>query len=134
MTASNINSVQEILSPVFGKHSDKVAFAYLFGSAAKEKMLPLSDVDIAVYFSHVRRELFTDSRLSLYADFCRALKRNDIDIIVLNTATNIIILDEIVRQGKVLYDRDPNLREEFELLILHQAIDFREQRLAVLGI
>jgi UDP-N-acetylenolpyruvoylglucosamine reductase len=65
---------------------------------------------------------------------CRVLKRNDIDVIVLNTTTNIVLLDEIIRGGIVLVDRDVDLREEFEQKILHQAIDFKEQRITFIGV
>ena len=67
-------------------------------------------------------------------DFCRVLKRNDIDVVVLNTTTNIVLLDEIIRGGIVLVDRDIDLREEFEQKILHQAMDFKEQRIVFLGV
>lgn len=62
------------------------------------------------------------------------MKRDDVDLLILNTAGNLILLDEVVRYGSVLYDRDTDARENFELDILHQAIDFKRQRLAVLGV
>lgn len=55
-------------------------------------------------------------------------------IYVLNTTTNIVLLDEIIRGGVVLVDRDIDLREEFEQKILHQAMDFKEQRITFLGV
>ncbi len=128
------NEVRDKLSPIFEKYKGRVVFAYLFGSAAQGSVYPLSDVDIAVFLSEGTRVSYYNAKLSLHADFCRALKRNDIDVVVLNTATNIILLDEIIRSGAVLFDLDTDLREEFELKILHQAMDFKEQRKAVVGI
>ncbi len=129
-----IDSIKEVLFPVFEKYRDRVIFAYLFGSAARGDIGPLSDIDIAVFLSPGPGESYQEMKLSLHADLCRALKTNEVDVLVLNGATNIIILDEIVRQGRVVCDMNPELREEFELNILHGAIDFREQRFAVMGV
>jgi predicted nucleotidyltransferase len=63
MTALNFNRLQEAVLPVFEKHRDRGVFSYLFGSASKEDMQPLSDVDIAVYFSHGTSDFFTDPDL-----------------------------------------------------------------------
>jgi uncharacterized protein len=129
-----VDAVKRALLPVFEKFGDKIVFAYLFGSAAKGEATAKSDIDIAVYFSGDIPESHFQDRLSLYADICRALKSNDIDLLVLNSAANLIMLEDIVRHGILLYDRNPDLRDEYELKILHLAIDFREQRLAVMGI
>ncbi len=129
-----LNSIEKKLSPLFNKYTGNVLFAYLFGSAAQGNMSSLSDVDIAVFLSRQNEGLYFDIKCSLYADFCRVLKRNDIDVVVLNTTTNIVLLDEIIRGGIVLVDRDIDLREEFEQKILHQAMDFKEQRFTFLGV
>ncbi len=109
-------------------------FAYLFGSAAQGNMSPLSGVDLAVFLSRQNEKSYFDIKCSLYADCCRVLKRNDIDVVVLNITKNIVLLDEIIKGGIVLVDRDIDLREEFEQKILHHAIDFKEQRITFLGV
>lgn len=131
MTSSDI---KELLFLIFEKYKDHLVFAYLFGSAAQNDLLPKSDVDIAVFLYKQNKESYFDIKLSLYADFCRALNRNDVDVVMLNTTTNIIFLDEIIRGSVILVDRDQDLRKEFEHKILHQAIDFREQRIAIIGV
>ncbi|OHB87046.1 MAG: hypothetical protein A3D13_02360 [Planctomycetes bacterium RIFCSPHIGHO2_02_FULL_40_12] len=128
------NSIKEKLLPLFSRYKSNVLFAYLFGSVAQDNMSPLSDVDLAVFLSRQNEKSYFDIKCSLYADFCRVLKRNDIDVVVLNTTTNIVLLDEIIRGGIVLVDRDIDLREEFEQKILHQAVDFKEQRIVFLGV
>lgn len=122
------------LHPVIEKYKDHIIFAYLFGSAARNDLRPLSDIDIAVFISEIDKESYYDLKLAIHADLCRALKRNDIDVVVLNTTTNIILLDEIIKYGIVLIDENRNLREEFEHKILHQAIDFKGQRRALIGV
>jgi len=46
----NIDSLLPKVFAYLRKRSD-IVFAYLFGGLARGKRLPLSDVDIAVYFS-----------------------------------------------------------------------------------
>jgi predicted nucleotidyltransferase len=126
--------IRDVLYPVFEKYRDKVEFAYVFGSAAGKEVYPLSDIDIAVYISQFAGAYLTDLRLDIYADLCRTLRRNDVDLVILNTAKNLILLDNITRQGIVIFERNSALREEFELRVQHQAIDFRTQRRAILGV
>ncbi|MBF0395160.1 MAG: nucleotidyltransferase domain-containing protein [Desulfobacterales bacterium] len=119
---------------VFEKYKNKVIFSYLFGSLARGDYSPLSDIDIAVFLSKKKKESDFDIKLSLYNDFNKIFKRNDIDVLILNTTKNLILLDEIVRNGLVVYDTCPEIREEFEINILHEAIDFKQQRLLFIGI
>lgn len=129
-----LSDIKELIYSVLERYKSYLIFVYLFGSAARDNMSHLSDIDIAVFLSKGDKKSYFDIKLSLYADLCRALKRNDIDVIVLNITNNIILLDEIIREGIVLFDKDRDLREEFEHKILHQAIDFKEQRVALMGI
>jgi predicted nucleotidyltransferase len=131
---SGTQEIRAALMPVFEKYAGKVSFAYLFGSTAKGEIRPSSDVDIAVFFRHESAVFLFDLRLSLHADACRALKRSDVDVLALNTTRNIVILDEIVRNGLLLFEDDPEARTEFEVSVLHDAIDFKTQRYAVIGV
>jgi len=128
-----MRKIVDKLRPVIEKHKNHILFAYLFASAAKDDLRPLGDIDIAI-FCKGEKESYFDLKLAIHADICRVLKSNDIDVVILNTATNIMLLDEIIRYGIVLFDGDAKLRGGFVLLkILHQAIDFKEQRKAVVG-
>ena len=128
-----IEDIKKTLFPVF-ERSGSIRFSYLFGSMAKGEVAPLSDIDVAVYLSYVDREAFFDVKLSLHRDICRALNRNDVDLVVLNTVANNMLIEDIIRHGVVIYDRDIDAREDYEVTSLHQAIDFKTQRLAVMGV
>jgi len=128
-----IEDIKKTLSPVF-ERSGSIRFAYLFGSVAKGEVAPLSDMDIAVYLSDVDPGAVFDVKLSLHGDICRALHRNDVDLVVLNTVANNMLIEDIIRHGVVIYDRDIDAREDYEVTSLHQAIDFMTQRLAVMGV
>lgn len=128
-----IEDIKKTLSPVF-ERSGSIRFAYLFGSMAKGEVAPLSDIDIAVYLGDVEPMAVFDFKLSLHGGISRALNRNDVDLVVLNTLANNMLIEDIIRHGVVIYDRDTDAREDYEVTSLHQAIDFKTQRLAVMGV
>lgn len=118
---------------VFDRYSDSLAAAYLFGSAAKGEMTPLSDIDIAILFTAHTQQRTSTLRFRLYADLSRVLQRNDIDLVVLNSSSNLMLQDDIIRSGVLIYEGDADTREAFESRILHMGIDFRQQRRMVMG-
>ena len=125
--------IKSLLTPIFEKMSDRIAVAYLFGSTANGVATAGSDIDLAVLLHESAGNTGLEVRLDLYADCSRALKRNDIDVIVLNTARNLFLLNDVVCSGIVLYEHDAGLREEFEVRIMHDFIDFKDHRKRVLG-
>lgn len=129
-----MTSIKETLAPVFEKMHEMIAVAYLFGSSAKGESGPRSDIDLAVLLRDSAGTASLDVRLDLYADCCRALKRNDIDIVMLNTTRNLFLLEDIVQNGIVLYQDDVGLRQEYEVKIMHDFIEFRDHRKKVLGV
>lgn len=131
--ADGITGFSQMIQRVFNKYADSLAAAYLFGSAATKEATPLSDIDIAVLFKAHAKENQSTLRFRLYTDLSRALHRNDIDLVILNTSTNLILQEEIVRNGVLLFDRDADAREDYECRILHMSIDFRGQRRLAMG-
>jgi len=123
-----VQELKKLLAPIFEKMSDRIAVAYLFGSAANGEAGPGSDIDLAVLLHDPAGSAGFEVRLDLYADCSRVLKRNDIDVVVLNTARNLFLLNDVVQKGIVLYQCDSELREEFEVKIVHDFIDFRDGR------
>lgn len=125
-----LSELKDILSQVMSR-SQNVLFAYLFGSHITGIITESSDMDVAVYLDKKHADI--DDYLSLHSALSRALKTDKIDLIILNNANNLILLDSIVRHGILVIDKDKDRREEFELRVLHSAIDFREQRKAIIG-
>lgn len=130
----NASDIKTILAPVFEQYREHVLFAYLFGSMSQNTPYPPADIDIAVFLTGTTSESCFETRLLLYADLCRALKTSNIDLVVLNTTKNMMLLNEIIRRNVILFEIDRSAREAFEIKILHQAIDFREQRKSVMGV
>jgi predicted nucleotidyltransferase len=104
---------------------DDIAFAFLFGSAARGRVRREGDVDIAVYFKpekEVEWEAFNrtyegENRIAL--DLERLLKK-EVDLIVLNRA-RAVIADEIIRKGKPLIIRDRGIFLDFLCIISDEA-------------
>ena len=132
MVNPNIKNIQKKLTKLFENYKEKIVFAYWFGSFAKGDASRLSDIDIAFY-ANSTSDLF-DLKLALYGDCSRLLRRNDIDIVVLNGLKNLILADEIITNGFLVYDSNPTIRMNYEVRIHHQAIDFRHQRRMLIGV
>lgn len=121
------------IASVFANYQEEIVAAYLFGSTAKGINGPSSDIDIAVLLRNHDNKSGSALRFRLYADLCRKLKRNDIDLVLLSLRGNLILNDEIVRNGQVLYASDDAAREDFELKLLHRCTDFKSQRRYAMG-
>ena len=124
--------IRRTLAPVFEKMRGRIAVAYLFGSSATGEAGPNSDVDLAVLLKNGCPNAQFDLRLELYADCCRALKRNDVDVVVLNRTGNLFLLESVVRNGIVLFEEDAAFRAEYEVGVMHDFIDFKEHRKRVM--
>ena len=122
------------LAPIFSRYREEIVAAYLFGSMAKGMASPSSDIDIAVLLRNGDKKSGAALKFSLYPDLCRTLKRNDVDLVLLNLSGNLILNDESVRHGKVLYTTDDAAREDFELNVLHSCADFKFQRRLAMGV
>ena len=111
------------ITQILNNRSD-ILFGYLFGSKAKGYANERSDWDIAVYF----REPINPNRrwpeFELEAELSRAVGAT-VQVIVLNTPLTPVFGFEIMKDGNVLIDRNPNLRAEFENRILRQYYDWQ---------
>jgi uncharacterized protein len=130
----DLEYIKTELAPIFSKYHEEIVAAYLFGSTAKGAASRSSDMDIAVLIRNGDKKNGASLKFRLYADLCRTLKRNDVDLVLLNLTGNLMLSDEIVRHGKVLYTTDDDVREEFELNVLHRCADFKFQRRYAMGV
>ncbi len=124
--------IEDRLSHVWSNHPE-IQFAYLFGSAAESSVAQPHDIDIAVY-AEAQGETRVDWITGLHGDLCDALHTNAVDLIHLNVTDNIMLLDEIVRKGRVIRGGDSEIRKFFEAGIWHRAIDFKEKRMRCMGV
>ena len=106
-----------------------VLFAYLFGSLARGKPMPLSDVDIAVYLSKDTNIL--QSKMAILGRLIDILETDEIDLVVLNTAP-LTLKMKILENKKVIVDNNPFLRHQYESLTMRQYFDFSVREINIL--
>jgi hypothetical protein len=99
-----------------------VRLLYLHGSHAHGRQTALSDLDLAVLLAPgVGGD--TDTILAVLDALMRVCGRDDIDLVVLDTAGSII-KDRVVRHGRCAYARSKRERIAFETAALKEALDF----------
>ncbi len=111
------------LAEIFKKKM--VDFAYLFGSQAKGRTGPLSDIDIAVYFDEKvpSNERF-DTRMELLGELMDLFKTNDIDLVVLNDAPPLLS-DRILKDGILIFSENDKIRLDYEVKTTLKYLDWK---------
>ena len=99
----------------------KVLFSYLFGSLARGIPSPLSDVDIAIYLK--KAEGYAEKKIEILGGLIDILETDEIDLVVLNTA-NLPLAMGILKNKKLIVDKDPFARHLFESLVMRKYFDF----------
>ena len=102
---------------------EEVAFAYLFGSVARGKSGPLSDIDVAV--------MCDDCETDVKWDLMHLLDREDIDVVNLRTLRSQRLVKDIVREGVLL--KEGERRAQWEVEAYHKALDFIQHAKVVYG-
>ena len=123
--------IKNKLEPLFKQHQNKLYFVYLFGSFARADSNKKSDVDLAIYFNPEYNSV--DFTLILSSAISRILNLDKVDLIILNDTKNLILAEEIIRNGILIFENDSDKRVDYELDTIHRAIDFRTQRKYVMG-
>jgi hypothetical protein len=119
-----ITEITEKLNKYFDEH-EEILFAVLFGSIAKGTVNKMSDVDIAVMVDPKFDKTFPyGHQAELIADFMQILKRNDVDVVILNNA-KILLKHQVLRYGKFIYIRDIQARIQFQIDTINQYDDFK---------
>ena len=91
----------ELLDP-----REEVLEAYLFGSHARGRAQPHSDVDVAVYVDNARAvDTGYGYRASLTTDLMAGLGFNEVDVVVLNRVPPLLY-HRVLRDGVRLLARD----------------------------
>jgi uncharacterized protein len=107
-----------------------ILFAYLFGSLAKVRLSPLSDVDIAVYLSDPANP--GEKKLEILGRLIDLLKTDEIDLVMLNSAS-LSLKMKVLQSRKVIVDSAPFLRHQYESLVMREYFDFSIKEMEILG-
>ena len=93
----------------------EIQAAYLFGSVSTGRARPDSDVDIAVLVDRrVRPTQMLTYRLKLMTDLGSALRRSDVDVVILNDATPLLA-HRALSQGTLVFERSARARVRFQV-------------------
>lgn len=98
-----------------------VQVAYLFGSAAKGMMGPLSDVDVAVLFNSDPNQ-WHEQKMKLIEGLTWIFGVPKIDVVVLNTAEPVIS-HRVLIEGQPIFIRDETSKIRKEKAILDMYLD-----------
>lgn len=107
----------------------EILFAYLFGSFGREKLLPLSDVDIAIFLKEPAD--FQEKKMEILGALIDLLQTDEIDLVILNIAP-LTLRMKILENKKVVVDHMPSLRHHFESLTVREYFDFSVVEKAIL--
>jgi len=99
----------------------KILFSYFFGSLAKGTLSPLSDVDIAIFLK--KGNNLADRKLEILGKLIDILETDEIDLVVLNT-TDLPLVMGVLNNKKLIVDKDPFARHQFESLMMRKYFDF----------
>ena len=115
-----VTPIAQRLADVLSVHPG-VAAAYLFGSVAAGSARPESDVDVAVLFTTPPPHTLDSARFTLAGELEAALGVS-VDLVVLNDAP-VDLSIRVLRQGRLLVDRNPSARIGFEVRTRNEAFD-----------
>lgn len=121
--AAVVQQLKATVAPVLAKYL--VDMAYLYGSMARGRPLPTSDIDIALVLSdppapyeRFKLELIIQAELE---DTCQL--GEEMDVRSINDAP-LMVQGRILQEGLLLYERDRELRIAFEVLTRKKYFDF----------
>ena len=100
---------------------DQLIAAYLFGSVARGTDSPRSDVDLGILLRTAPAGMLDDLQFELEGDLERTLGRRT-QVVVLNNAPPDLV-HRIMRDGRILVDRDPAARIRFEVRARNEYFD-----------
>jgi uncharacterized protein len=132
-TAAALPSAHRIVEPVkdlarikqYFRERAEVSALYLFGSFGKGSVNAESDIDIAVLIdeSLLKRRNFETLKQRYYAA-SPSFSLRPVDIVILNTAPTFLKY-QVLKTGKVLFDRKRKLRVQFTEQAITEYFDFK---------
>ena len=103
---------------------DEIIFAYIYGSVARNQDTRLSDIDLAIYIDEDKKPVAGPFgyRSDLIVEL-QQLAGNDIDLIILNEASNLLAY-QVFKEGRLLFNKDPDLRTKVHAKTVDKYLDF----------
>jgi predicted nucleotidyltransferase len=119
MIRSLLNELQSLVEKLEG-----VDCAWIFGSTARQEAGPLSDLDVALLFEE---GMDPAGRAQAAVTLMGKLQRIGgprVDVVVLNDAPPAF-QHRVLRDGRLIFCRDPARRVRFEVRAIREYLDFQ---------
>ena len=100
-----------------------IAAVYLYGSHASGIVHPASDVDIAILFGSLDRDIVHQSLEKYHVELSRIL-RKDLHLIAMDFA-NEVLMKQILKKGRCLVVNDSKKQTYFTMHALTKIADFQ---------
>jgi uncharacterized protein len=113
--------VSDDVRSFFASSDADVIAVYLYGSLARGSATASSDVDLAVLYRNAPGRTFDALPLALEAELEHLLGR-EVQLLVLNEAP-VDLVHRVLRDGKVLVERDRAARIRFEVRARNEFFD-----------
>lgn len=108
MKKPDINKLKDYLNS-----RDDVIVAYLFGSYALKRDVPVSDIDIAALLNtNIASRDYGLIKLDIITDLIRILSFNNVDVVILNIVSPLLS-HEVIKKGLLLFSKDEKKRLEY---------------------
>ena len=109
----------------------EVVLAYLFGSHARGRPRPISDIDFAILLSGtVPRDSYLDAQIALTQVLTRIFRSDEVQVVILNRAPPLLAYKVIV-EGRLLVCQDQMARVRFQVRATQRYFDTRPMRKAL---
>ena len=106
----------------------EVVLAYLFGSHARGRATPMSDLDFAVLLSEaIARAAYIDYQIALTQDLTRVFGSDEVQVVILNQAPPLLAYAVVVH-GRELLCRDAAARVRFRVRATQRYLDTQPLR------
>ena len=121
-TKQEKEEIVDAISTFLQRHGEIYA-AYLFGSFITKELF--ADIDLGVLLRQEPEDIF-EYEIELESKL-EKLERYRLDFRVLNRAP-ISFAQNVIRYGRLIIDREPNIRSDFEGYVLKKYFDFARFR------
>lgn len=122
----NLQEVKSIIDVNIEKLIEEfnISLIYVFGSYAKGTNTENSDLDIGIL---INGDTSPMTRLSVLNEMVGILDREDIDLIILNEADEVLKF-QVIKYGKLIYVRDLTEKVLFEARTMSEYMDMEHFR------
>ena len=126
---SELNSakkIKELLLPVFDNYRGQLVFAYLFGSAAENRLTDISDIDVAIYTDKV----LTLHDMGLITATLEKITHKKIDLLIVNDLykTKPVLAYDVISRGDLIFCNDSSMLADFKTKVFMYYFDTKPLR------